>query len=145
MKYFKYLSLVIVIVAILLLVGERYSTENKKVVKQEKLTKADVWKVVNQWRNDAGYDQYVESEELCKIAEARVKEIQVDFSHKGFYNYNTNYIKSENIAKNFTNASFLINDWVNSPTHLDNLKKSYKHSCIAVDNDYVVQIFSNLK
>lgn len=102
--------------------------------------------LVNAWRSENGYLEYKISPTACTFAQTRVKEIQTDFSHDGLYVHakelpSGSYI-SENLSEGFNYAYETMDAWVKSPTHLDNLKKDYTHSCIKCEKGYCVHIFS---
>lgn len=102
---------------------------------------------VNSWRKTNGYNEYKKSEFACSIAEKRLPEIKVNWSHEGFYygKYCTDCYLSENLSKNFfyePDAPLILDAWVNSASHLENLKKDYTHSCIKCESGFCVHIFS---
>lgn len=100
--------------------------------------------VVNNWRHTQGLKPYTKNDWLCEQAEKRVKEIQIDFSHNGFWNIKGDYRDlAENLSKDIFNEHQHLNGWLNSASHAANLKANYYFSCIRCENNYCVQLFAN--
>jgi uncharacterized protein YkwD len=104
--------------------------------------------IVNEWRQEKDYQPYIKSGKACEIATERVKQVSVTFSHDGFYqkiNNDPELVKSrwaENISEGYSFNEQILNAWIASPTHYENLIDSYTHSCIKCDSGYCVHIFS---
>lgn len=104
-----------------------------------------LFQLVNEWRVQNGYRAYKIDKRLCNIAKDRADDNQPDY-HKGLFDKYGSYpyVLSENIAFNIvSNESYVLDGWLNSPTHLENLKKPYNFSCIVCYQDACVQIFSS--
>lgn len=112
-------------------------------------TSQGVWNVVNNWRTSSGRLTYTESQILCDIADNRVKQVQDVFNHKQFLEdlkkSNYPYIVSENLSEGYRTPEDTLSAWLNSPPHRWALEQNYKFSCVRCENDYCVQIFSNLE
>lgn len=106
--------------------------------------------LVNEWRTGNNLLPFTKSENLCKISNERVAEIKTDFSHDNFlYNMKKEtYCKScflgENIARQYSSEEEVLQDWLNSPTHRENLTGRYSNTCISTDGTHAVQIFGSL-
>lgn len=100
--------------------------------------------LVNEYRVQNNLSVLTESVPTCSIASGRLIEIKSDYSHTGFYKFGSTYDMplSENIARNFFTPESVVDGWLKSPTHKENLDKPWTHMCIATDGVYVVQIFS---
>lgn len=117
-------------------------------VSQEKL-----WNIVQEWRKNNNQNVYIENEVVCKIADERLIETKKEWSHRKFledrderYAKYPQYITfGENLAKGYSDEEEILKGWINSPTHLENLEKDYKYSCIRTDGNYVVHIFGNVE
>lgn len=130
----------------------KYSIESKPdpVILNEKL----MWKLVNDWRKNQGKAEYVIDENLCSLADIRVSEIKTNWSHEGFKErgssgsdelYSTGFINvGENLAQStdgWSDENSLFYNWLNSPSHKENLDKDYSHSCVKCEDNYCVQLF----
>lgn len=122
------------------------SAEITPVIKRE-ISKEKLWNEVNTWRREQGLSEYVENESLCNIASRRLEDIKKDWSHNDFVpRVHENGIYGEygeNLANDFDTESKMLEAWLNSPSHRENLKKNYIYSCIATDGHYVVHLFMN--
>lgn len=107
----------------------------------------NLWLSLQEWRLKRGLNPYAKSDVLCKFAQTRVKQIKINYSHKGFFSlHDTQYPAwslGENIANNWRDSTEMIRAWESSPEHLKNLQADYKYSCVATDGTYAVQIFGN--
>lgn len=108
-----------------------------------------LFQIVNEWRTENGYQPYLIDQRLCDIADIRLAQTSRNWSHDEFIPtidryFQGNYSeKSENLARDFYDEQSTLKAWLNSPTHKENLDKDYQYSCIALDGNYVVQIFGN--
>lgn len=118
------------------------------LIKERPLISGDkLFERVNVWRNTNGYPEYKLSKFACSITEKRLPEIKLNWSHAGFYykKYCENCYLSENLSKNFyyeADVPLVMDAWLNSPSHLENLKKDYSHGCIECESGFCVHIFS---
>lgn len=149
----KWLIVILCIVAPIIYIYSlaRYYSPRTKVFpeptpayQQKQLSAVKLWSLIQDWRVSQGLQPYIKDQRLCKIAEDRVDD-GVDF-HKGFiekYN-NSNYPYA--MQENQTGAAShedALDRWLNSPPHRATLEKPYTHSCVAVQRDWAVQIFSS--
>lgn len=122
------------------------SAEITPVIKRE-ISKEKLWNEVNDWRREQGLSEYVENDSLCRYASIRLYQIQKENNHNYFLKEVRSYFPSgeisENLANDFDNESEILESWLNSPSHRENLKKNYIYSCIATDGHYVVHLFMN--
>jgi len=104
----------------------------------------EVYGLVNEYRVQNNLSVLTESVATCSITNARLVEVNNDYSHKGFYKFSPAYNMSlgENIASNYIRPQDVVEGWIASPLHKENLDKPWTHMCIATDGVYVVQIFS---
>lgn len=103
-----------------------------------------LFQLVNEWRVQNGYQEYKKSDFACSVASKRLPEVKENWSHEGFYykRFCQECTLSENLAKGQPSEKETLKNWVNSPSHLANLQRTYTHACIVTDGDYFVQIFS---
>lgn len=80
---------------------------------------------------------------LCHLADVRLKEVQIDWSHDGFFyhishdNLPTGTYR-ENLAKNFSSPQDVFKAWQNSPEHNKNLLAPMTSVCFRDSNNYWV-------
>lgn len=105
--------------------------------------------LTTQYRVNKDIGPLKKSELLCKFANLRVDELiktQV-FSHEGFYplskTYSTIYpFLGENLAKNFSLNDDILQSWLNSPGHKENIERPlYTDACVAIKDIYTVMIY----
>lgn len=103
----------------------------------------------NLYRKEHNLNPVKHSDLLCPFAEERVREIQTDWSHKGFRAEVDNFTNAhreidwigENLAKEYDDAKAVFVAWDNSPTHKENLiNPEYSIVCFTVDNRHIVQM-----
>ncbi len=105
---------------------------------------------INKYRISVHQKLLVWRESLCPLASERLKEIQTDFSHAKFIDRKLTvfdycpkcHIVSENIAEGFFDEQLLVQAWIKSPRHLQNLLLPHVNVCIKVQNGYSVLISS---
>ena len=106
--------------------------------------------LVQRFRVENNLTPYKKSDLLCQIANYRLKEIKLNFSHTGFFSLPHSFCPhgcslGENLAdkgyNSTTNEKKTLNQWLLSPEHAKNLKADYTHSCLKSDGRYTVQIF----
>jgi len=118
----------------------------------------DVLNLINSFRDAAKLNFLELDATLCEIAEIRAKEIIEKWDHTRpdgtnvtalASSYGLRYIfLGENIAKGQSSAKKVVEQWMNSKSHRDNILESfYSKTGIAVINNngilYWVQIFSD--
>ena len=93
----------------------------------------------NNYRRQHGLSPLTFTEDLNRIAELRVQEIQVNFSHEGIKEYHL----AENIVMGVWSDQEALDCWDGSPGHRANmLDASYKYTGYAFDSGYAVQVFT---
>ena len=109
---------------------------------------------MNQERQAAGVAPLGSSEELQRCAEIRVKEIKQSFSHtrpngQDCFSVNPDLIRGENIAYGQTTPQKVMNSWMNSSGHRENiLRERFTLGAVACYYDkasntyYWVQLFA---
>lgn len=106
-----------------------------------------IFEKVNNWREANGYPRYIKDERACKIAETRIGEVKLNWSHEDFKGYRwTNIcpngcLLGENLARDFPNEIIMIRWWIESPLHRRNLEESFEGSCVKCSGTICVHIF----
>lgn len=100
---------------------------------------------VNEYRTSLGLSRVGSNSETCSFAQTRAKEIaSLDtFNHGGFRNrinsktlpYPGYHEVTENIAYNI-DFTDVVNRWISSPGHAENMRKNTKFVCIGKYGDY---------
>lgn len=98
---------------------------------------------VNNYRKSQGLSTVTSNSETCSFAETRAKEISTNFSHDGFTSrvnnktlpYPSYHDITENIAMN-SNYKSVINQWINSPGHAENMRRDTPYVCIMQSGNY---------
>lgn len=105
-----------------------------------------LFQLVNDWRVKEGYQPYIESEFACNVASKRLPEVEVNWSHEGFYygRFCKDCWLAENLADSiqYYSEEHTLSSWLKSASHAANLKTPYTHSCIECSSGYCVHIFS---
>lgn len=86
----------------------------------------DASNMVNDIRAEAGLDPLVWDSNLETVANVRANEISKNFSHtrpngRQWYTVNSKIQGGENLAFGFDTAEDVVDAWMNSPTHKDNI------------------------
>lgn len=100
---------------------------------------------INDFRAEKGLPAFSTDGYTCSFAVMRASEIASDFSHNGFRNridnktlpYPTYSGISENIAMN-SDPNAVVQGWIDSAGHNENLSKPHTFACIAKNGDYYV-------
>lgn len=96
-----------------------------------------ILKQINQYRKEYNLKPVKADEKTAKYAWQRVKEIQSDWSHKGFLNGVPYSPAIENLSKYYPKEK-VVNAWQESPTHNENLlRKDINRMGIKINNDYI--------
>ena len=101
-----------------------------------------IYNEVNRVRVENGVGQLIWNEDLVNCAEIRAKECNTTWSHsrhngEPWYTVNPDIMYGENLAKGYEDAIEIIQAWINSPTHKENLLYSdFKYIGIAKVNEY---------
>ena len=82
--------------------------------------------IVNEIRAEAGLNELAWDNNLETVANVRASEISENFSHtrpngREWYTVNSKIQGGENLAFGFDNAEDVVEAWMNSPTHKDNI------------------------
>ena len=104
------------------------------VVEVNQLTYEEtVFADVQEWRRDVGKPEYKVDDKLCELAEERSEEIINYWSHDGFKGliFKTEFKSlGENLSKDFVNPHNVLNAWLQSELHRNNLEADYTSSCL---------------
>lgn len=98
---------------------------------------------VNDYRVTNKLKPLIFDTKLCAVAEVRANQIQTDWSHKGFLKEvkKIKYAQAgENLAKDFNNETDLVQAWIKSKPHRQNLLRQYTSHCIVCTNNHCAQI-----
>lgn len=112
-----------------------------------KLDEKVLWDEIQNWRKSQNLPEYQNSVLSCGIAKMRIQEASRLFDHTG--NNAKRFCTEkctigENLARGFSDEKELFRGWLDSPIHKDILEKEYyQYSCLAIDKDIVVHIFSD--
>ena len=85
-----------------------------------------VLNLVNQQRRNAGLSDLVWADSLTVTAQVRASELPTLFSHtrpdgSDWYTVNSNIMYGENLAQFYYSADDVVNAWMDSPTHRENI------------------------
>lgn len=107
--------------------------------------------LVNQYRIANGKKPLEHSELLCKYARQRAYEIQTVWGHERFGNVaivamnkerKGTTMWGENLAKGYDISQEMVDAWIASPTHKDNLDFDFNESCVSCVGLYCSQLFA---
>lgn len=90
------------------------------------------------YRLALGLTTPIESERMCALADLRIHEIQAVFNHKAFYYHALAGLGYENLGRGFDTEGDVFTAWLQSGTHLDNLKAPMSEVCFKGENSYWV-------
>jgi uncharacterized protein YkwD len=112
------------------------------------LTALTLYSTYQQYRSQHDLPPIGYNPALCaNYGDIRVKEIQTDWSHNGFWIHEgkTSYYEiGENLARFYSTPEAVMNAWDNSPEHKRNLlDRGYYNVCFSIDGTYVVQTLSS--
>lgn len=97
---------------------------------------------LNKIRTERGECELTWNEDLAACAFTRARECEVKWSHtrpngEPWYSVNPDIMYGENLAKGYRNPNVVVQQWVASPSHFDNIIHSeFKYVGIAKYNDY---------
>lgn len=100
---------------------------------------------INDFRASNGLPPFSTEGYTCGFANLRAGEVANDFSHSGFRGrIDGNSLPypgfsgiSENIAMN-SDPGNVVQSWIDSPGHNENLRKSHAHACVGRNGSYYV-------
>lgn len=98
---------------------------------------------INAYRASKGLSAASSDSQTCAFAQTRAGEISSNFTHDGFTNrisshalpYPSFSTVTENIAET-SNAGDVVNMWINSPVHAENMQKDTPFICVAQNGNY---------
>ena len=123
-----------------------FNTVYPSITPHSPLSADKLFTLVNSWRVSQKLPEFTKDNNLCEFAKERMKEIKSDWSHAGFLlnAKKTPYVVlGENLARDYNNENDTLNSWLNSASHEANLRDSYQLTCIATEDNYVIQLFAN--
>lgn len=104
-----------------------------------------LFRMINKWRVDNKFKPYNKNNIICAVADKRLPEIIKNFSHEDFQK-EIQKIKyksmGENLVKGYDNEEDILNSWLNSQEHYENLVKPYTDSCVRCRDIYCIQLFA---
>lgn len=105
--------------------------------------------LVNAWRYDNNLTPFSKKDILCTLAASRAADIKTDWSHDKFVEREEELIYApgssfgENLSKWLDTEQEVLNAWLDSPKHKDNLANpKFTQTCIVCEDNYCVQEFS---
>lgn len=104
--------------------------------------------LINEYRESNGMSTLSRLEALCDIAVIRLRDSKLDWSHDGFFtmassNKYWGFSRvGENLGKDHVDERHLVDTWLNSLKHKENLDYPYAYSCVKCGEGYCVQIFA---
>ena len=113
--------------------------------------------LVNEYRTKNGLKQLVIYSPLCEFARIRSEQVQSDWPHNGydqaagqgtlFSTICPNCIKvGENLAKDYPNEEAILQAWIFSAYHKDNLDGDWDWGCaVCSANNYATFLFGKKK
>ena len=116
-----------------------------KTIQDDRLTYEETAMLTIQvWRSENNLPEYKIDSELCELAERRSFEISDNWSHDGFVGliFSTEFRSlGENISREFEDPRELVQGWLDSPTHRENLDADFEYSCLRCNELYCAHIF----
>jgi uncharacterized protein YkwD len=97
--------------------------------------------IFNDYRRSQGRTPLIFTDDLNRVAELRLAELKIDFSHNSRGGYNLHL--GENIVKGVYSDEAAFYCWQGSPGHNANMLDSeYAYTGYAIGGGYAVQVFS---
>ena len=98
---------------------------------------------INDYRRSQGLSEVRTDSNTCNFAKIRAQEITNGFNHDGFNNrissktlpYPGYQLVTENLARN-SNYKNVVQSWINSPGHAENMRKDTPFVCVESSGDY---------
>lgn len=139
------ITLPIVVVATGIILASRFVSYASSLPEApiKKINNYELWNIIQSWRKESGYKEYIKNDSLCRIALDRLDD--GDYSdHRYLLEKYSKYpsVISENKTGAVDSNHALIS-WLNSEPHRKALERDYIYSCVASSEHYAVQIFSN--
>jgi uncharacterized protein YkwD len=103
----------------------------------------------NVYRASQNKNQLKHDQLLCDLADTRLPQIKVDFSHDEFVPLTKIYYAKhselagigENLAKDFYTEVATFGAWLDSPTHKNNLDSYWETTCVKCEQTTCIQVF----
>lgn len=100
---------------------------------------------VNEYRKQNGLGSIASDQYTCQFAATRAREVSSNFSHDGFNSrissstlpYPDYSYVNENIAQN-SDMTRVVDSWIASPPHADNMRQNIQYACIRNAGEYYV-------
>lgn len=88
----------------------------------------DAYEKTNEYRTSKGLKALVWSERLAQDAIVRAEEIEQVFSHQrpnktDWWTVDSEYMYGENLAQGFVSSDSVVQAWIDSPSHRENLEE----------------------
>lgn len=118
--------------------------DSQKVASNTNLSPTDfILTKINEYRASKGLPRVSSNTETCNFAKTRAEEISQSFTHDGFNKrvkvnnlpYPSYHDVTENIAYN-TDYTNVVDTWIASPGHEENIRKNTQFICIGKYGDY---------
>lgn len=98
---------------------------------------------INNYRASKGLSKASSNQGTCAFAKTRSGEISSAFNHDGFNQrisshtlpYGSYSLVTENIAQT-SNSADVVNMWINSPGHAENMQKDTPFICVVQNGNY---------
>lgn len=98
---------------------------------------------INEYRKAHNLTEVKTNQVTCDFARTRAREISANFSHKGFNDrvssktlpYSSYSLVTENLAMT-SNYQNVVNMWINSPGHAENMRKDTPFVCVEQFGNY---------
>lgn len=115
-----------------------------------------LFNLVNKYRSDQRLSQLQWFHSLCEYSKKRSQEVSTDWSHEGFLDDSQNRLiwqycpdcigVGENLAEGYFTEEAILQGWIESPSHKDNLDRDWTYACAYFyGNSYVSMIFGKVK
>lgn len=125
--------------------------QKKSLEGQQPIDSYKVYVLINDYRASQGLKLLRWNPEMCGFAKKRLNDVYTDWSHNHFLeakNY-YNYVKAgENLAKDQWTEKEMVDSWISSPSHLENIiEPKFTDTCIVhgaapTGSYYTVQEFA---
>jgi uncharacterized protein YkwD len=111
----------------------------------EETAESYLLKKMNEYRRQNGLGEVGSDQATCDFAQVRAREIESNFSHDGFRSrissgtlpYASYSYVNENIAQN-SDFTKVIDSWIASPPHAENMRQNLSTACIRHSGEYYV-------